>query len=46
MRKVQVEIEKKKELDKMILNETSKQLEKFSSIFYNKIKLNSKINEF
>ena len=46
IRKVQVEIDKKKELDKMILNETSKQLEKFSSIFYNKIKLNSKINEF
>ena len=30
----------------MILNETAKQLEKFSNIFYDKIKLNSKINEF
>ena len=46
IRKVQIEIDKKKELDKMILIETSKQLEKFSNIFYNKIKLNSKINEF
>ncbi len=46
IRKVQIEIDKKKELDKMILIETSKQLEKFSDIFYNKIKLNSKINEF
>tara|TARA_B100001057_G_scaffold448401_1_gene488688 strand:- start:2564 stop:3499 length:936 start_codon:yes stop_codon:yes gene_type:complete len=46
IRKVQIEVDKKKELDKMILIETSKQLEKFSSIFYNKIKLNSKISEF
>ncbi len=46
IRKIQVEIDKKKELDKMILIETSKQLDKFSNIFYNKIKLNSKISEF
>ena len=46
IRKVKVEIDKKKELNKMILNETSRQLDKFSSIFYNKIKMNSKINEF
>ena len=46
IRKVQVEIDKKKELDKMILIETSSQLDKFSNIFYNKIKLNSKISEF
>tara|TARA_B100000900_G_scaffold412602_1_gene434740 strand:+ start:290 stop:1225 length:936 start_codon:yes stop_codon:yes gene_type:complete len=46
IRKVKVEINKKKELDKMILIETSRQLEKFSNIFYNKIKLNSKISEF
>ena len=45
-RKVQVEIDKKKELNKMILIETSRQLEKFSNIYYNKIKLNSKISEF
>ncbi len=45
-RKVQVEINKKKELNKMILIETSRQLEKFSNIYYNKIKLNSKISEF
>ena len=46
IRKVQVEIDKKKELDRMILIETSRQLDKFSNIFYNKIKLNSKISEF
>tara|TARA_A100001015_G_scaffold185748_1_gene206692 strand:+ start:4555 stop:5490 length:936 start_codon:yes stop_codon:yes gene_type:complete len=46
IRKIQVEIDKKKELDKMIIVETSKQLDKFSNIFYNKIKLNSKISEF
>ncbi len=46
IRKVKVEINKKKELDKMILIETSRQLDKFSNIFYNKIKLNSKISEF
>ncbi|MFL2897203.1 MAG: peptidylprolyl isomerase [Candidatus Pelagibacter sp.] len=46
IRKIQAEIDKKKELDKMIIIETSKQLDKFSNIFYNKIKLNSKISEF
>ena len=46
IRKIQVEIDKNKELDKMIIIETSKQLDKFSNIFYNKIKLNSKISEF
>ena len=46
IRRVKVEIDKKKQLNKMILNETSKQLDKFSNIFYNKIKMNSKINEF
>ncbi len=46
IRKIQVEIDEKKELEKMILIETSMQLDKFSNIFYNKIKLNSKISEF
>ena len=46
IRKAQIEIDKKKELDKMVLIETSRQLDKFSNIFYNKIKLNSKISEF
>ena len=46
IRKVQVQIDKEKELNKMILIETSKQLDKFSNIFYNRIKLNSKISEF
>ena len=46
IRKIEIEIDKKKELDRMIFVETSKQLEKFSNIFYNKIKLNSEISEF
>ena len=46
IRKIQVKIDEKKELDKMVLIETSMQLDKFSNIFYNKIKLNSKISEF
>ena len=46
IRKIEIEIDKKKELDKMIFVETSKQLDKFSNILYNKIKLNSEISEF
>ncbi len=46
IKKTEIEIDKKKELDKMIFFETSKQLDKFSNIFYNKIKLNSEISEF
>ena len=46
MKEVIVEFDKQKELKKMIMNETSKQLDKFSNIFYNKIKLNSTISEF
>ena len=45
-RKQPYKINKKAELDKMIFIETTKQLEKFSNIFYNKIKLNAKISEF
>ena len=45
-RKIPRKINKEAELDKMIFIETSKQLEKFSNIFYNKIKLNAKISEF
>ena len=45
-RKIQFEIDKQKELDKIVRIEKANQLEKFSNIFYNKIKLNSKINEF
>ena len=41
-----VKIDKQKELDKMIMIETSKQLDKFSNIFFNRIKLNSVISEF
>ena len=44
-RRIPFEIDKQKELDKMIRIEKSKQLEKFSNIFYNKIKLNNEINE-
>ena len=41
----QVEIDKKKELDKMIKFETNKQLNQFSRIFFNKSKMNYLINE-
>ena len=46
IKKVAIEFDKQKELDRMIVSETSKQLDKFSNIFYNKIKLNSTISEF
>ncbi len=46
IKETSVEVNKQKELDKMIMIETSKQLDKFSNIFYNKIKLNSVISEF
>ena len=46
IREVKIKINKEKELDKMIYVETTKQLDKFSNIFYNKIKLNSEISEF
>tara|TARA_B100000963_G_scaffold279160_1_gene247617 strand:+ start:1560 stop:2495 length:936 start_codon:yes stop_codon:yes gene_type:complete len=45
IKQVPIEIDKKKELDKLVMIETTKQLDKFSNIFYNKIKLNSKISE-
>ncbi len=46
IKEIAIEFNKQKELDKMIMIETSKQLDKFSNIFYNKIKLNSTISEF
>ena len=46
IREVKTEINKDKELNKMIYIETTKQLDRFSNIFYNKIKLNSEISEF
>ena len=45
IKEISVKVDKQKELDKMIMIETSKQLDKFSNIFYNKIKLNSVISE-
>ena len=45
IKEIAIKIDKQKELDKMIMIETSKQLDKFSNIFYNKIKLNSVISE-
>ena len=45
IKKITIEIDEQKELNKMIMIETSKQLDKFSNIFYNKIKLNSVISE-
>ena len=46
IKQVPIEVDKKKELDKIVMIETTKQLDRFSNIFYNKIKLNSKISEF
>ena len=46
IKEIAIEIDKQKELDKLIMMETTKQLDKFSNIFYNKIKLNSTISEF
>ena len=46
MKEVVIKFDKQKELNRMIVSETSKQLDKFSNIFYNKIKLNSSISEF
>lgn len=45
VKETNIKIDKQKELNKMIMIETSKQLDKFSNIFYNKIKLNSVISE-
>ena len=45
IKEITLKIDKQKELNRMIMIETSKQLDKFSNIFYNKIKLNSKISE-
>ncbi len=45
-RKKPFKMDKQAELEKMIMIETTKQLDKFSKIFYNKIKLNAKISEF
>ena len=46
IKQVPIEVDKKKELDKIVMIETTKQLDRFSNIFYDKIKLNSKISEF
>ena len=46
IREIQIEIDKEKELNKMIVVETTKQLDRFSNIFYNKLKINSEISEF
>lgn len=46
VKKSSLKIDKDKELERMIVTETTKQLNKYSNIFYNKIKLNSKINEY
>ena len=44
IKEITLKIDKQKELNRMIMIETSKQLDKFSNIFYNKIKLNSVIS--
>ena len=45
-KEITLKIDKQKELNRMIMIETAKQLDKFSNILYNKIKLNSVISEF
>ena len=45
IKKEKNKIDKKKEFSKMVLFEQNKQLEKFSKIYYNKIKINTSISE-
>ena len=40
-----ITVDKEKELNKMITFETNKQLNQYSRIFFNKTKINYKINE-
>ena len=40
-----VKINKKEELDKMIVFESNRQLNQFSKIYFNKIKINTNISE-
>jgi peptidyl-prolyl cis-trans isomerase SurA len=40
-----IEIDEKKELEKMIKYETNRQLGQFSKIYYDKVKINTVINE-
>ena len=44
-RKIKEEISLEKELEKAILMERNKQLNQFSSIYFKKVELNTKINE-
>ena len=44
-RKIKKEISLEKELEKAILMERNKQLNQFSSIYFKKVELNTKINE-
>ncbi len=45
IREKEIEIDEKKEVNKLILIETNKQLNKFSNIYFNKSKMNYSINE-
>jgi len=45
MKKEIIEVDEKKELEKMILFEQNRQLEQFSKIYYNKIRINTNISE-
>jgi len=45
IKKEKNKIDKKKEFSKMVLFEQNRQLEKFSKIYYNKIKINTSISE-
>mgnify|MGYP003686012355 FL=1 len=44
-KKENVKIDEKKELNKIVAYEKNKQFNQFSLIFYNQLKINSKINE-
>ena len=44
-KKENVKIDEKEELNKIVTYEKNKQFNQFSLIFYNKLKINSKINE-
>jgi len=45
IREKKIKIDKQEELKKMLKFETNKQLNQFSRIFFNKSKINYKINE-
>ena len=45
LRNINIEIDEEEEMEKLIFIETSAKLERFSNIYYNKIKLNTSIQD-